>query len=307
MKVLKAFFLFTVFYCCPALINAQQPVSDRLSFSIDPAPWVMTLPAAYVEVTEEKISSDGKLGYFAMKNYKSGIMVSFIIESANKCKDSASCRDLVYDFNMPLVKEPKKVKKYEIDQVAVYEYFMPSSEGVPVKQQNLYAEFVQDGFWVDMHISKSVYDPKEHDLLEEVVRSVKFEKKPVDWKMPSPPSPDQLSDARVAQTAWMALLDEGKYEECWTNLALSSKESKTMPHDTWIIYISGIRKPLGKVKERLPLKQEIINSLQNATDQKGAIISFKSSFENKKEIVETFALIQEKSGEWKVKFYITKE
>lgn len=307
MKVLKVFFFFAIFNCFSPFLYSQEADSERLSFSIDPAPWVMTIPSADVQVIKQEITRNGNQGYFVFKNAKTDVVVSLYIEPVDKCKDSKSCRDMIYDSNMPLVKEPKKVKKYDIDQVAVYEYFLPSCEGVPVKQQNLYAEYVQEGFWVDMHISKSLCDPQDHDLLEEVVRSVKFEKKAEGTKIAAPPPPDQLHDALAAQIEWMTLLDEGKYEECWTNLASSSKESKSTPHDTWIAYISGVRKPLGKVKERLPLKQEIINSLQNAPDQKGAIVSFKSSFENKKEIIETFALIQEKSGEWKVAFYITKE
>jgi hypothetical protein len=48
---------------------------------------------------------------------------------------------------------------------------------MPVKQQNMYAEFVVDGYWVDLHISKVLYEPKDHVLFEELVKSIKFEPK----------------------------------------------------------------------------------------------------------------------------------
>jgi hypothetical protein len=45
---------------------------------------------------------------------------------------------------------------------------MQSIRGVPVKRQNMYAEFVKDVFRVDMHISKALYKPEEHELFERV-------------------------------------------------------------------------------------------------------------------------------------------
>jgi hypothetical protein len=54
---------------------------------------------------------------------------------------------------------------------------MPSFRNMPFKQQNMYAEFVVDGFWVDFHISKVLYTPEEHVLFEELVKAVKFEPK----------------------------------------------------------------------------------------------------------------------------------
>ena len=39
-----------------------------------------------------------------------------------------------------------------------FEFFMPNFRGVPVKQQNVYAEIVRDNFWVDFHISKVMYE-----------------------------------------------------------------------------------------------------------------------------------------------------
>jgi hypothetical protein len=54
---------------------------------------------------------------------------------------------------------------------------MPSYAGYPVKQENLYAEFVQDGFWVDLHLSKVQYSAKDHALFEAIVKSIRFEAK----------------------------------------------------------------------------------------------------------------------------------
>lgn len=56
----------------------------------------------------------------------------------------------------------------EIGNVSYFEFFMQSIRGVPVKRQNMYAEFVKDVFRVDMHISKALYKLEEHELFERV-------------------------------------------------------------------------------------------------------------------------------------------
>ncbi|HZT34317.1 MAG TPA: hypothetical protein VFA15_00240 [Nitrososphaera sp.] len=93
------------------------------------------------------------------------------------CKDSKACRDMVWKLGNPSWENPQKVIQSEIGDVSYFEFFMPSFQGQPVKQQNMYAEFVKDGFWVDMHISKVLYKPEEHKLFEGVIKSVEFEPK----------------------------------------------------------------------------------------------------------------------------------
>lgn len=52
---------------------------------------------------------------------------------------------------------------------------MPSFQGQPIKQQHMYAQFVENGYWVDLHISKVLYKKEEHVLFEDLVKSVKFD------------------------------------------------------------------------------------------------------------------------------------
>jgi hypothetical protein len=99
--------------------------------------------------------------------------------------------------------------------VYFFEYFLPSFHGMPAHQQNMFAEFVQEGFLVDMHISKPGYDPKEHVLFEEIIKSVKFEKKQGAEIRMTEAEDVSLQMAAGASMRWIALMDDGKYEECW--------------------------------------------------------------------------------------------
>jgi hypothetical protein len=150
---------------------------DRLDFSAPGVPWILTIPADDFDISKSTQAPDGKQAYFLFVSAKTGITASVFIEPANKCVNSKSCRDLVRTTNLPNVKGPENVLSSEIGDISILEYLLPSFRGQSLRQQNMYAEFVQDGFWVDLHISKVLYTPQDRSLFETLVRSVKFEKK----------------------------------------------------------------------------------------------------------------------------------
>jgi tetratricopeptide (TPR) repeat protein len=149
---------------------------DLLDFSAPNVPWILTVPADDFEILESQLP-DGKHAYYLFKSAKAGITASVFIEPADKCANSKSCRDFVRASNLQNVTEPENVSASEIGDVSIFEYLLPSFRGQSVRQQNMFAEFVQDGFWVDLHISKTSYTAKDRNLFETLVRSVKFEKK----------------------------------------------------------------------------------------------------------------------------------
>jgi len=168
---------------CLVLFGAQtlfafSPEDEkRIALTVPAAPWTLTLPAGDFTVAEREVKPDGSSGYFYLTGEKSRINVSLFIEPATECKDSKACRDMVWKAGNPLWENPQDVVSAEIGEVSYFEFFMPKFRNMPFQQQNMYAEFVVDGFWVDCHISKVSYKPEEHALFEQLVKSVKFEPK----------------------------------------------------------------------------------------------------------------------------------
>jgi hypothetical protein len=112
-----------------------------------------------------------------MNDDKTRLTISFFIEPVKDCRDSKSCRDMVWRLGNPSWEKPQQVVQSQLGDVSYFEFFMPSFRGMPVRQQNMYAEFVKDGFWVDLHVSKVLYQPQEHELFERVIKSIEFEPK----------------------------------------------------------------------------------------------------------------------------------
>jgi len=109
---------------------------------------------------------------------------------------------------------------------------------------------------------------------------------------------------------WIALMDAGRYETCWDELAQTPKQQ--VPKKQWLGFVAAPRRRLGDLKTRTQLKAEYIHSLKEIPspkglpDEEGAFIQFESSFEKQEGIVETVAVIREKDGQWRVGYYLLK-
>jgi hypothetical protein len=157
--------------------TAGRMFPDRLDFTVSAVPWVLTVPAGDFEVSQSQQSPDGKQGYLLISNQKTGVTASFIIEPAVKCLDSRSCRDFVRTANLSKAPSAQNISSSEVGSVSVFEYLLPAFGSLPVRQQNMYAEYVRDGFWVDLHISKVQYRQEDHKLFEALINAVTFEAK----------------------------------------------------------------------------------------------------------------------------------
>lgn len=111
-------------------------------------------------------------------------------------------------------------------------------------------------------------------------------------------------DATKSAQAWLALVDQGKYLESWDSAAKLFRNAMT--REKWKEALSGARRPLGKLVSRGVKSAEYKTTLPGAPDGKYVVIQFSSSFENKKEAVETVTPMQERDGTWKVAGYFIK-
>jgi hypothetical protein len=167
---LASFVLVFLPLVAPARVVGQEP----LMLVVPGSPWTLTLPKAGFELQPAKISPDGRSGYFMASDRRLGLNISFFVEPAEKCKTSRECRDLLRKDGFAHLGKAENVKAFEIGDVSVVECFVSEFKGIRVKQQNMFAEFVVDGYWVDAHISKMPYTQQDHEMFEKLVKSIAF-------------------------------------------------------------------------------------------------------------------------------------
>src|SRR5262245_52057840 len=156
---------------------SQQPEGSSVKLTVPKAPWTIFISGDALVLNSQKINPDGSRGYFMLVDEKAEMFASLFIEPVDKCKTSKECRDMVWKLGNPAWQKPQNVKLSEIGEISILELFVPELQGRPIRQQNMYAEFVSAGYWVDLHLSKPLYQDRDRGLFERMVKSVKFEPK----------------------------------------------------------------------------------------------------------------------------------
>jgi len=111
-------------------------------------------------------------------------------------------------------------------------------------------------------------------------------------------------EAQTSAEQWLALIDSGKFGESWETAATYFK--KAVPKPQWETSLDSVRKPLGALVSRKLKSAKYAKSLPGAPDGEYVVLQFDTSFENKKEAIETVTPMLEKDGTWKVSGYYIK-
>ena len=111
-------------------------------------------------------------------------------------------------------------------------------------------------------------------------------------------------EATRAAKNWLNLVDSGKYGESW-DAAGGYFKSMVQKEDS-VSKVSGVRGAMGNVKYRKLISSRYATSLPGAPDGEYVVLTFNSSFANKKKATETVTSMKDKDGEWRVVGYFIK-
>jgi Protein of unknown function (DUF4019) len=115
---------------------------------------------------------------------------------------------------------------------------------------------------------------------------------------------DAVGRAKVAARSWLALTDNGSYDQSWEEASSFFKAAVTKA--AWSNAISAVRSPLGAVKSRKVKSAIFTRTLPGAPDGEYVVIQFDSQFEQKAAAVETVTAMLDKNGTWKAAGYFIK-
>ena len=116
---------------------------------------------------------------------------------------------------------------------------------------------------------------------------------------------DVKEEAAVeAARTWLALIDEGKYDDSWETAAVYFKNAITK--EKWAQTLTAVRNPLGQLISRDLDSKTYMTSIPGAPDGEYVVIQFQTEFENKKSGVETVTPMLDSDGKWRVSGYFIK-
>jgi len=141
------------------------------------AGWMLQFPGEGYQLKTERHEKDGLSHYYFFVNSNLNLNVSFFIEPMRKCTSSEECRTQYWKNPEPTRVNPQEVNFFELNGFLIVEFLVPTFKGIQVDQMNMSAHHVREGYWVDLHISKVLYQPKDRAMFLEFIKAIRFEEK----------------------------------------------------------------------------------------------------------------------------------
>jgi hypothetical protein len=101
------------------------------------------------------------------------------------------------------------------------------------------------------------------------------------------------TDTTRAARDWLALVDQGQWDESWRETGASFRELNTS--ETWAQVSQEARGRLGEVVSRELISQETVPAPPSGYE----MVKFRTGFANRAGVTETLSLVRE-NGTWKV-------
>lgn len=108
-------------------------------------------------------------------NRTAGLILTAFIETAKPGWTAVDARENAWNIMQtasPM--ERKDVKRSERGDIALLEYSVPRYKGEDLNQRSVNAYMVRDGMWIDVHISKTQYEPNDDALFQKVIGTIRI-------------------------------------------------------------------------------------------------------------------------------------
>jgi tetratricopeptide (TPR) repeat protein len=148
--------------------------AEDVYLSLPDLTWALEITAPGFKVEEGQLSSNGNSARLQAVNEENGVFLTAFLEKAEKNGGASDCREYFWSQakKSPFPKE--QVTFMETGEIAVVQYYVPDVAGRPLKQLNLNAYLSEGGYWMDVHLSKSNWDPSQENPLQPVLNSIRI-------------------------------------------------------------------------------------------------------------------------------------
>ena len=276
----------------------SQEFANGVQLTTMKAPFVLRILGQDLDIRQA--NADQEKAYFSMTSGTTKLNVSVFIEPIGDCKTAVECRDHVLGAGNPRWGGLQDLKKGKMGEASYFEFYRPEVDGKPVKMLDMYAEFVRDGYWLDMHISKVLYDEKDHALFESVVSSAQLISKS---DKTAAAFDSTMGDGLSATGGWLAVWDKAKCSESYAGLSSVTRSGTSEAN--WTAYCKKTTSYLGPLLMRQPIAATFTNSPLSKTDRPLGVVAYYSEFTNRPAgLVEVVPVLLEKNGRWAVTNYL---
>ena len=110
--------------------------------------------------------------------------------------------------------------------------------------------------------------------------------------------------AKAAASAWLNLVDAADSRSSWEQASVNFKSAVSSAQ--WSQALSGVRGPLGALRQREQKTAQFTKTLPGAPDGQYVVLQYQSSFQSKAAATETVTVVLDPDGSWRVVGYFIK-
>jgi hypothetical protein len=236
MKIAKSL-VFILLVLSAAAARPRQDDKGVRRLSIPGRSWALEISLPGFVVEREQLRGDGLARMIMAGNGEKGYVVSVFLEPIPHGESVTQLRDLGAGIKDTSPFKLSDFKTSEYGKVPTLEYVIKEAQGRPVNQKNFNAYFVNDGYWVDVHLSKVLYEPGDEKLFYTIIDSVKF-------VAADSASPDSVAYVREGSARFVRGDYKGAVEPYRKALELE-KQSPRLPRDLWRVLVDNLTMSYG--------------------------------------------------------------
>lgn len=161
-------------------------------------------------------------------------LTAFVVPAREK-GDGRHYRDYSWKHLQKAPFKREQVRMFERGEVAFLEYIVEEFEGRRVHQKNVFAYLASGDVWMDVHISKAAFEPRDQKLIDSVLGSI---------SVLSTYEPD--SHMHFGYGSGFYLRKEwGRAAEHYEKALALEKQKRVLPRDEWRVLVDNLGMAYG--------------------------------------------------------------
>lgn len=249
MKTAKSLALVLLVLSAASVVRPQQADKDVRRLTVPGLKWALEVSLPGFVVEKEQMRDDRKAVMLLAGIEDKGYVVSVFLEPLPHGENASQMRDLGAGIKETSPFKLSDFKTSEYGKIPTLEYVIKEYQGMAVNQKNLNAYFVHEGYWVDVHFSKTLYKPGDEKLFYAIVDSVKFTDGAAANATTEPARQPGGDDERMALLSkGSAYFIRGQYKEAvgpYASALELEKQKQQLPRDLWRVLVDNLTMAYG--------------------------------------------------------------
>jgi len=175
MKARLIVFACVCLFCAGVVCAAEEPAGP-IVLSLPELGWALEIAAPGFVMEDFEVAPSGEAARFQASNKKTGVILSAFLEKAPRKGNAEDCREYYWARARRSPMRKSDVAMSKSGDMAICEYIVKEYLGRKVDQKHLNAYLAVDGWWIDVHLSKTGYKADDQKLFTAILDGVTINK-----------------------------------------------------------------------------------------------------------------------------------